>query len=120
MTDVRIYRGGPTTASSQPAAPVAVLWAWWSFAAAAFTFPVQHWVSRTAATAAGEAAVRRGLRRERVAVGDRERVRELGERGETAVLAVPDDQLGSQVVDARGQTGNHVAALGTGRDGSHE
>ena len=25
MTDVRIYRGGPTTASSQPAAPVAVV-----------------------------------------------------------------------------------------------
>jgi O-antigen/teichoic acid export membrane protein len=46
---------------AEPAAPVAVLWAWWSFAAAAFTFPVQHWISRTAATAAGEAAVRRGL-----------------------------------------------------------
>jgi O-antigen/teichoic acid export membrane protein len=48
---------------AEPAAPVAVLWAWWSFAAAAFTFPVQHWISRTAATAAGEAAVRRGLPR---------------------------------------------------------
>ncbi|HEX6151325.1 hypothetical protein, partial [Nocardioides sp.] len=48
---------------AEPAAPVAVLWAWWSFAAAAFTFPVQHWISRTAATAAGEAAVRRGLLR---------------------------------------------------------
>lgn len=44
-----------------PAAPVAVLWAWWSFAGAALTFPVQHWVTRTAATAAGESAVRRGL-----------------------------------------------------------
>jgi O-antigen/teichoic acid export membrane protein len=48
---------------AEPAAPVAVLWAWWSFAAAAFTFPVQHWISRTAATSAGEAAVRRGLPR---------------------------------------------------------
>lgn len=48
---------------AEPAAPVAVLWAWWSFAAAAFTFPVQHWISRTAATGAGEAAVRRGLPR---------------------------------------------------------
>ncbi len=48
---------------AETAAPVAVLWAWWSFAAAAFTFPVQHWISRTAATVAGEAAVRRGLPR---------------------------------------------------------
>ncbi len=48
---------------AETAAPVAVLWAWWSFAAAAFTFPVQHWIARTAATAAGEAAVRRGLPR---------------------------------------------------------
>ena len=44
-----------------PAAPVAVLWAWWSFAGAALTFPVQHWITRTAALPAGEAAVRRGL-----------------------------------------------------------
>ena len=44
-----------------PAAPVAVLWAWWGFAGAALTFPVQHWIARTAATAAGEASVRRGL-----------------------------------------------------------
>ncbi len=46
-----------------PAAPVAVLWAWWSFAGAALTFPVQHWITRTAALDAGEAAVRRGLPR---------------------------------------------------------
>lgn len=52
-----------------PAAPVAVLWAWWSFAGAALTFPVQHWISRTAALAAGEAAVRRGLPRVAAAVG---------------------------------------------------
>lgn len=44
-----------------PAAPVSVLWAWWGFAGAALTFPVQHWIARTAATAAGEAAIRRGL-----------------------------------------------------------
>jgi O-antigen/teichoic acid export membrane protein len=44
-----------------PAAPVAVLWAWWGFAGAALTFPVQHWIARTAATSAGEASVRRGL-----------------------------------------------------------
>ncbi len=44
-----------------PAAPVSVLWAWWGFAGAALTFPVQHWIARTAATASGEAAVRRGL-----------------------------------------------------------
>lgn len=44
-----------------PAAPVAVLWAWWSFAGAALTFPVQHWIARTVETPAGEAGVRRGL-----------------------------------------------------------
>ena len=53
---------------AEPAAPVAVLWGWWTFSAAAFTFPVQHWISRTAATAAGEAAVRRGLPRVAVLV----------------------------------------------------
>jgi O-antigen/teichoic acid export membrane protein len=52
-----------------PAAPVAVLWAWWSFAGAALTFPVQHWITRTCATPAGEAAVRRGLPRVAAAVG---------------------------------------------------
>lgn len=33
------------------AAPVSVLWTWWSFAAAAFTFPVQHWIVRTVSAA---------------------------------------------------------------------
>ena len=28
------------------AAPVSVLWAWWAFAGAALTFPVQHWIAR--------------------------------------------------------------------------
>ncbi len=45
-----------------PAAPVAVLWAWWGFAGAAVTFPVQHWIARTLATQCGEAGVRRGRR----------------------------------------------------------
>lgn len=39
------------------AAPVAILWSWWGFAAAGLTFPVQHWITRTAAVA-GESAVR--------------------------------------------------------------
>ncbi|CAN5398271.1 hypothetical protein BH23ACT6_BH23ACT6_04380 [soil metagenome] len=43
------------------AAPVTVLWAWWGFAGAALTFPVQHWIARTASTTSGEAAVRRGM-----------------------------------------------------------
>ena len=51
-----------------PAAPVAVLWAWWSFAGAAFTFPVQHWITRTCSLPAGEQAVRRGLGRVGAAV----------------------------------------------------
>lgn len=51
-----------------PAAPVAVLWAWWGFAGAAVTFPVQHWISRTAATAGGERAVRGGIARVVLAV----------------------------------------------------
>jgi O-antigen/teichoic acid export membrane protein len=56
------------TLGAGPAAPVAVLWAWWGFAGAAFTFPVQHWIARTAAQPAGEAAVRRGLPHVAVAV----------------------------------------------------
>ncbi|NPD03359.1 hypothetical protein HN031_01505 [Nocardioides sp. zg-1308] len=42
---------------AEAAAPVAVLWSWWGFAAAGLTFPVQHWITRTAAVA-GEGAVR--------------------------------------------------------------
>ena len=44
------------------AAPVTVLWTYWSLAAAAFTFPVQHWIARTA-TAYDESMVRRALPR---------------------------------------------------------
>lgn len=45
------------------AAAVSVLWTFWSFAAAALTFPLQHWISRTAAADGGTAGVRRSLAR---------------------------------------------------------
>jgi O-antigen/teichoic acid export membrane protein len=48
---------GPTAA-----APVSVLWSYWAFAGAAFTFPLQHWVARTA-TAQGEGSVHAALPR---------------------------------------------------------
>jgi O-antigen/teichoic acid export membrane protein len=44
-----------------PAAPVSVLWAWWSFAGAALTFPLQHWITRSVTVHQGERAVRRAL-----------------------------------------------------------
>jgi O-antigen/teichoic acid export membrane protein len=47
---------GPT-----PAAPVSVLWAWWSFAGAALTFPLQHWITRSVTVNEGERAVRAAL-----------------------------------------------------------
>lgn len=46
------------------AAPVSVLWVWWGFAGAAVTFPLQHWITRTATAHGGE----RVLRRQRGAV----------------------------------------------------
>ena len=49
------------------AAPVSVLWTWWGFAGAAFTFPLQHWVTRTV-SAHGEGAVRVALPRVGLAV----------------------------------------------------
>lgn len=45
------------------AAAVSVLWTFWSFATAALTFPLQHWVSRAAAADGGTAGVRRALPR---------------------------------------------------------
>lgn len=39
------------------AAPVSVLWTYWGFAGAAFTFPLQHWIARTV-IAHGSGAVR--------------------------------------------------------------
>ncbi|MGH3362756.1 MAG: lipopolysaccharide biosynthesis protein [Nocardioides sp.] len=43
------------------AAPVAVLWAWWGFAGAGLTFPLQHWITRSVAVHGGEGAVRRAM-----------------------------------------------------------
>jgi len=45
------------------AAPVSVLWTYWSFAAAALTFPLQHWITRSVAAHDGEAAVHHALPR---------------------------------------------------------
>ncbi len=49
---------GPETA-----APVSVLWTYWSFSAAAMTFPLQHWIARTAAAHRDESDVRSALPR---------------------------------------------------------
>ena len=48
---------------AEAAAPVSVLWAWWAFAAAAFTFPAQHWIARSVSTHRGEVGVRTALPR---------------------------------------------------------
>ena len=40
------------------AAPVSVLWAWWSFSSAALTFPVQHWAIQALAADGDERRVR--------------------------------------------------------------
>ncbi|MDX6297838.1 MAG: hypothetical protein QOI51_1695, partial [Nocardioidaceae bacterium] len=51
------------------AAPVSVLWTYWSFAAAALTFPVQHWIARSvAALKGGEGAIHDALPRVAFAV----------------------------------------------------
>ena len=52
---------------AEAAAPVSVLWTWWGFAGAAFSFPLQHWVTRTV-SAHGERAVRSALPRVGLAV----------------------------------------------------
>ncbi|HZJ05921.1 MAG TPA: hypothetical protein VFD59_10675 [Nocardioidaceae bacterium] len=46
----------------EAAAPVSVLWSYWSFAGAAFTFPLQHWIASSVA-AHGEGVVKRTLPR---------------------------------------------------------
>lgn len=51
------------TLGATAAAPVSVLWTYWTFSSAAFTFPLQHWVARTVAADDGEAAVHRALPR---------------------------------------------------------
>jgi O-antigen/teichoic acid export membrane protein len=44
------------------AAPVSVLWSYWSFAGAALTFPLQHWIASTVVSQ-GEGAVRAAMAR---------------------------------------------------------
>ena len=44
------------------AAPVSVVWTYWAFAGAAFTFPLQHWITRSV-VAGREGAVRRAAPR---------------------------------------------------------
>ncbi len=46
---------------SEGAAPVAVLWTYWSFASAALTFPLQHWIARSVSAHGGERSVREAL-----------------------------------------------------------
>jgi O-antigen/teichoic acid export membrane protein len=46
---------------AETAAPVSVLWAYWSFAAAALAFPLQHWAARSVTATGGEHGVRRSL-----------------------------------------------------------
>ena len=46
---------------AEAAAPVAVLWTYWSFAAAALTFPLQHWTVRAVVAAGGEGPVRKAI-----------------------------------------------------------
>ncbi len=48
---------------AERAAPVSVLWAWWSFTGAGLTFPLQHWITRTVTATAAEGPVRRSLGR---------------------------------------------------------
>ena len=50
------------------AAPVTVLWTYWSFAAAALTFPLQHWIAQSVAAHEGEGGVRGTLPRVAVTV----------------------------------------------------
>src|SRR4029079_737850 len=45
------------------AAPVSVLWVWWGFAAAALTFPLQHWITRSVTAHGGERVLRLQLGR---------------------------------------------------------
>jgi O-antigen/teichoic acid export membrane protein len=46
---------------AEVAAPDSVLWAYWSFAAAALAFPLQHWAARSVTATGGEHGVRRSL-----------------------------------------------------------
>jgi O-antigen/teichoic acid export membrane protein len=53
---------------AETAAPVSVLWAYWSFAAAALAFPLQHWAARSVAATGDDHGVRRSLPAVAVAV----------------------------------------------------
>lgn len=57
------------TLGAEAAAPVSVLWTYWSFAAAALTFPLQHWIARSVAAHGGEGSVHDALRRVTALVG---------------------------------------------------
>ncbi|MGH3351045.1 MAG: lipopolysaccharide biosynthesis protein [Nocardioides sp.] len=46
---------------AEGAGPVSVLWTWWGLSAAAITFPVQHWITRTVAAHGGFGVVRTSL-----------------------------------------------------------
>jgi O-antigen/teichoic acid export membrane protein len=46
---------------AEAAAPVSVLWAYWSFAAAALAFPLQHWAARSVVASGSDHGVRRSL-----------------------------------------------------------
>ncbi len=48
---------------AEAAAPVAVLWSYWGFAAAGLTFPVQHWIARSVAAEGDESGVAAALPR---------------------------------------------------------
>jgi O-antigen/teichoic acid export membrane protein len=53
---------------AEDAAPVTVLWTHWAFTGAAFTFPLQHWITRSL-VAGQESAVRRAAPRVALVVG---------------------------------------------------
>jgi O-antigen/teichoic acid export membrane protein len=46
---------------AEASAPVSVLWAYWSLAAAALAFPLQHWAARSVAVNGDDHVVRRSL-----------------------------------------------------------
>lgn len=57
-----------TRALGADAAPVSVLWTYWTFAAAALTFPLQHWIIRAVTAQGGESGLTRALTQVIVAV----------------------------------------------------
>ena len=54
---------------AEAAAPVSVLWTMWALAGAAFTFPLQHWITRSV-VAGHEGEVRRAAGRVTAVVVD--------------------------------------------------